>query len=336
LRQSQSNWILVKGSGGGGLGDRLRALCVAIAYARATGRGVSVDWRDGRLGAEGVNRFSELFEIKDIPYVEPEWLEGISDPWPPSWRGRLQRSLHEVYVEDGDPVWDRVSTIARYSFDPTDDTLEHSVVVLWDFDRLSALARLPRFNAQGLTQRQFEVDIVTRHLQPVAAIEQRVAKLLARSEGSQCRVGAHVRATLEAKAQKGEVPLRAYFSVLDRLLGQRECRLFLATDNMSVQQAFQQRYGDVMSLPKWFGAPGDSLHLNPECPDIAQAAEDAVVEMIALARSDHLVLRSNSSFSIMAGLFFSGDPRRITYVDARPSFPSRLRGAARRLLGPAC
>lgn len=329
--QGQSTWVIVKGSGGAGLGDRLRAVCTAIAYARATGRGVSVDWRDGRLGPTGVNQFSKWFSIQGVPYIEPEHLEGLSGVWPLSWEGRLHQSLHEIYVEDGDPPWDRNASIARYSFNPTDDRRDDPVLVSWDFDRLSTMTRLARFNPDGLSEAQFAGYIATSHLKPAEIIERRVEELISRAGNPGCRVGVHVRATHESAAQKGQVPLAHYFRSVDRIIRGKSFRVFLATDNALVERAFRDRYPDLISLSKWFASPGDPLHLNPRCPDAARATEDAIVEMIALAGSDFLVLRGNSSFSIMARLFFQGHPDRLTFVEVRPTFAKRIRGVGRRL-----
>jgi hypothetical protein len=96
--------LVVKGSGGGGLGDRLWSVLVAILYCRLSGRAIFVDWTDGLLAEQCINAFTKLFSIQGIEVMSDLPEEEVSIH-PQAWRGRLRRSLHEVYVEDGDPVF---------------------------------------------------------------------------------------------------------------------------------------------------------------------------------------------------------------------------------------
>ncbi|MEZ5582514.1 MAG: hypothetical protein R3F37_06955 [Candidatus Competibacteraceae bacterium] len=292
-------WVMVKGSGGGGLGDRLRAVLVGIAYARACGRGISVDWRDDVYAERGDNAFEHLFQIVGLSYSPPQYLECSASVFPPAWSGRLHKSMHAAYVEDGHPPWNRTEAIHRYSFDVTQHNHEQDVLVMWDFDQLPKLLGDRFFNPNLLASDEFVAQVARQFIRPSRKIETQLDRLLPPSEA--VRIGVHVRETHEGVAQKGSIPLAAYWAVLDRWR-QREKRweIVLATDNSEVLSRFKERYGAVIAHDKWFATPGASIHLNPSCPDKLQAAEDAALELSALARCNYLLVRQNSSFGMIA------------------------------------
>ena len=306
------HWILVKGSGGGGLGDRLRAVITALVYARATGRAVAVDWRDGRYGVVGENAFTRLFRIDHLATAEPASLEGIGDVQPPAWAGRLHRTMHEVYVEDGDPPWDRTDAIRRYSCDLDNQDDHCLILVLWDFDRLARLQRSLAFNPEQRSLDDLMSHVARHFIRPSPRIESRLSALLPPSNVR--RIGVHVRATHESRRQKGWVELDRYWRVIDRRMSS-DAEIFLATDNSEVEQRFRGRYPRVITQPKWFAPPGKALHLNTDCPDRARAAEEAVVDLLGLARTGCLITQRNTSFGIVARAFFAGEPGGLEILD---------------------
>ena len=52
-------YLIVKGSSGAGLGDKIRGLVVAILYAKLTNRIIYVDWNDSSYG-KGIINYSLL------------------------------------------------------------------------------------------------------------------------------------------------------------------------------------------------------------------------------------------------------------------------------------
>jgi hypothetical protein len=330
---SSDSLVLVKGSGAGGLGDRLRTVLVAALYARSSQRGLAVDWRDGLLADPGFDVFDALFRlqgVREAPLPAPD-----TQVRPTAWQGRLDRSMDEVYVEDGTAPWDRAAAIARYSFDL--GRLDHPepVVVMWEFDQLPRVrAHLP----DALRQLDDEALLGaawTEFLWPSRPVEEEVEQWLGSDPIP--RVGVHVRATREAERQKGKIPLDRYFTAVDRLLALLgTAEVVLATDNLEVEERFRARYGRLRTRPKWFPPPGEAIHLLGRSPNRFLATFDALVEVLGLARCDGLVTRRDSSFSMIARLASKcpRDRRILLEVQSR-GFLGRLRdrvdrGRARR------
>ena len=112
-------------------------------------------------------------------------------------------------------------------------------------------------------------------------------------------------------------------------------KIFLATDNVTVQRRFSERYGAdrVVWTEKWLPEEGDSIHKNSECPDGVRAARDALVDIGLLAACDRLVLTGNSSFSALAG-WFSPQPEssKSLVFPRQGSWLRRLLGKVKRTL----
>jgi hypothetical protein len=314
--------VVIKGSGGGGLGDRIRAALVGMLYADLSHRHVYVDWRDGVYGPNGLNAFDELFQIHQLPVVDAAHLN-TRDTHPPAWSGRLHRSMDEIWNEDGNTSWNRAGAIHRYSFDLGQLDHPNQVLVMWEFDQLAALRRHLADSYDDLNDEQILAAAYNRFLLPSPSLSQAVDQCLAGCKGR--TVGVHVRATREAKAQKGEIPLTAYTSELDRLLRTQTFeRIVICTDNAEVERKLRERYPQSWSKRKWFAEPGESLHLNEACPDKLQAAKDALTDIMLLARCDWLISTQNSSFSMMARIMSSAPPSQQVFVGPRVRWVSRF------------
>jgi hypothetical protein len=292
-----SGILVVKGSGGGGLGDRLRSVLVALLYCRLSGRHLYVDWRDGVYAPLGQNSFSELFQVESVPVVD-QLPAGVTTVAPEAWRGRIHRTMHDVYVEDGNVVWDRSAAITRYSFDMARLDCAEAVLVMWEFDQLPKLLNKLTFEERALPTEMILRRVFAAHLRPNLRLQDAAARLVPNGDRS---IGVHVRATHEAMAQKGYVGISSYFDAVDRLVEKtRIGTIVLATDNATVENKFRERYNTVITYSKWLPEPGASIHLNPTCPDLLDAAKDALIEILMLARCGYLVTLGNSSFSIIA------------------------------------
>ncbi len=297
-------YLVVKGSSGSGLGDRLRALLVGLVYARVSGRRVFVDWSDGVCADPGINSFPLLFDTRGTQFAGdlPEEKTSIL---PAAWRGRLQRTFHDVYVGDGNTTWDRQDTIRRYSIDMTRVDYPDRVLVMWDFDQLNSI----RQAVPGLFESDDEQILCDMYHQNLVPVPEVVAAVEEYNRGlSRPAIGVHVRAAREWDDNKGKIHLHQYCRTLDRLMDRTRARsIFVATDNAAVQDRLLQRYGKARARGKWFAAPGESLHRNESCPDPLGNARDALIELGILAECDHLVYPAASSFGQTAALISNGN-----------------------------
>lgn len=314
--------LIVKGSGGGGLGDRLWSVLTGILYCQLSGRAIFVDWTDGLLAEQGINAFTELFALAGVE-VLPALPEEKVSIHPISWKGRLKRSLHEVYVEDGDPPWNRAATIQRYSFDMLRLHYPEKVLVMWDFDQLEKLRLYLEPTLKSCSHEDLLRTIFQIHVIPHPGLAAAARRLVPDGKGH--IVGVHVRATHESAKQKGFVQLSDYFRIADKLLasGRMEC-IVLATDNSEVEEKFRRRYKHVITSNKWFGQPGEPLHLGSSCSDRLQNTRDALVEMLMLARCDYLITQQNSAFSMMARVASSAPAENIISLQSRMPFSKRI------------
>jgi hypothetical protein len=301
MRSAQAiSSLVVKGSGGGGLGDRLWSVLVGILYSRLSGRAIFIDWSDGLYAEQGVNAFTSLFSIQGVKVLQTLPVENVS-VHPPAWQGRLRRSLHEVYMEDGNPLWNRIAAIRRYSFDLAELHCPERVLVMWDFDQMDKLRPFLKPAEAVCSQEELLRTVFQTHVIPDPALSLEAERWVPDGKGR--AVGVHVRAAHESSLQKGAVRLCDYFQAVDALSAATDiARIVLATDNQEVEEKFRRRYQNIITRTKWFGRPGEPLHLNPACPDRLQNTRDALVEILMLARCDYLITQGSSAFSMAARL----------------------------------
>lgn len=239
------------------------------------------------------------------------------------WAGRLDQSMDQVWREDGNTRWDRRDAITRYSFDIAELRHPELAVVMWEFDRLDHLRQYLAPELAGLDDETLMAFAYRRFLSPQPSLEDEVSRCLGNFVGQ--LIGVHLRATMESAAQRGQVKVEQYLAVLDKLL-RREgvSRLIICTDNREAEEKLLQRYPQAWARHKWFANPGEPLHLNDSCPDKLQAAIDAVVEILLLARCDYLVSVRDSSFSMLSRIM-SQAPRE-NQVQLFPCVSWRARG----------
>lgn len=319
--------VMVKGTGGAGLGDLIRALLAGLHYATVSGRGLVPCWDDGLYGPIGENVFPRLLHLTGI--VSPP-LAGLdaNDVAPTVWRGRLHLPLGRVYALERTDDWNRAWALDHLSFDQTRYDHPQTTLVMWDFDRLSAawaaadpLARL------GVSPDAAQRLLARRHLRPVPVVLERVRAIHAHF--ARRMIGVHVRKTFEKGGASRHLDQTAVFAVLDRLAGDDSVGIFLATDNRDVEAAFRERYPRVVSTSKWFGTPGIALHFDDQAPNKTQLAIEALVDLYLLAACDALIHPAESSFSRVAALIGDIPPEcQLALPPGPPTWRRRLRAAA--------
>ncbi|MGI9319517.1 MAG: nodulation protein NodZ [bacterium] len=314
--------VVVKGSGGGGLGDSIRAVLAGIAYSIASDRMLYVDWSHGVLSESGVNAFSHLFSLHNVATIQT--LPEDNNVYPEAWKDRLSFSLDSIYQQDGAPPWNRSAAIRIYSFDFSRLDYSERVLVMWDFDQIDKLKWY--FSEQESIKNAFasEAYILKKHLRPAPAICAKVEQEWSKFGGGPM-IGLHARSTHEFARNKGSICMDQYLSAVGTALSrQPQANIFVASDNADCIEKILEHYPHAIIRNKWLASPGQSLHLNSNCPNKLQAAKDGLIEMLILARCDQIVCPANSSFSRTARLMGDFNADDETLLLPERSFLERI------------
>jgi hypothetical protein len=330
--------VIVKSSQASGFGDLLKSALTGIAYAVASGRCIYIDW-SGNIYNYGLGRnlFSDLFELKGAPQLDQLPID-TTDVHPASWRGSLEKSFTQLWEDHGDLPWDRAEAIKRYSFDLDRIDYQESVLVMWDFDQFHHVRRhIPDYGPQAGTDYQAMAAVFSRHMKLKDAVQQRIDTEWRRISGGQDVLGVHIRLTNESIRARGAISIETYIEHTRRIIKQTGIsRVFLATDNKHAQEKLISEFGDaVFVVDKWFGAPGEALHLNNEsCPDAWRNIIGAISDIFLLSRCKKIACQTNSSFSQIASIIGNIHPDSIINVayDKKAHITKRIWGGAKRFI----
>ena len=305
-------YLVLKASGGGGLGDSIKALLVAATYASLSNRVLVVDWNGGVYQQGDNNALDHLFRLTNLRTQKA--LPEPSSIYPESWFGRLSKSLHEVYTLDGWETWQRAKVIDRYSFDLSKLDYTYDVLVMWEFDQVGKLSEHITGAESSNGVYSYACKQFLRYSDSFQkALEQNLARF------NSLTVGVHVRSTKEFAENKGQLALNHYIKTVDRALKKSNQKaLFLATDNQEVQRLFEERYPSVYSLDKWFAEAGEPLHLNKQCPNQLSNASDALMDIVMLSYCPSIVITPYSSFSEMAEIFAKARDNNVVILNPKP------------------
>ena len=294
-------YLVLKGTSG--LGNRLGALCTAMALARKTGRTLVVDWNDWFYSPDRRDVFRRLFAAPATPPVEsiPSELAVA----PAIWSGSLGRSLDWMIDRHAIPYGDEA--LRRLSIDAASDPDEPVAVYFgyWFND-----------DPRGLLA----------EVRPAERIVRRVDDFVRAHLGA-TTIGVHVRQSdnmSQPYLGRGHgVSVAAIEEALAaRLAADPGATIFLATDNRAVLDHFRARYPRLVSLPKWYPPlAGDRMHGNPQAPDPLTSAEDALTDMLLLARCRRLVYSSRATFGRYAAAFSGLAPEDVTDIAGAPAEP---------------
>lgn len=292
--------LVVKASGGGGLGDSVKAVVCAALYAERSQRALYVDWRGGVYDDGQNNMFDHILKVVGVDTLTE--LPESEDVYPEAWQGRLDCSLHQVYQQDGWLDWQRDQIIKRYSFDLSRIDYPQQVLVMWEFDQISSLLKSVNVSEYA--------NLINRFLVP----SERMLEFV--NEIPNYDVGLHIRATDEFAKNKGvQVCLADYLRELEKLkqLSKQPLSLFLATDNQVIQQQFLLKYPDASVNEKLFADHGKPLHLGRHKSQQLESLESAMRDVLSLSRCKTLIATPSSSFSELAQ-FFAPTPPRVIYA----------------------
>lgn len=300
-----ARYLVIKAKGG--LGNRMLSAVTGLVYADLSGRIPVIDWRDGVYAAPGVNAYPLLF---DTPLaLDPAAFDERRDVTPAVWAGRMP--LHAGKMVDGQHSGARVYRKSCVDLARLDQP--EPVAVFWSYvpkmPRLRRhLARDPRFRGRGYDAIMSEY--LTRYFTPNARVRDGAAAALAGL--ARPVIGAHLRYT----DMTG--PLDKVKAELARLRRQMpEAPIFLATDSAKAQADIQAAFGNLHVTEKYLPEDGRRLHQPGDHTDAdpVREAENAMIDMWALAGCDHLIYSRNSTFSGASALIGAIPRARLVNVD---------------------
>jgi len=305
-------YVLVKGKAG--LGNRMMSAMTGILYAMLSSRRVVIDWSDFTYSNTGENVFPRLFSTPNsdasLPVDAGEFVR------PSLWKGRLHKQANEIVDEIDPNAHYRLRGYRTFSFDLKKLDYPETTLVMWSFTHLIyRMRRHFRGSFSGLSSLSDE-DIMSwllsHHLRLHPDIATIVEKRWMAVPSRDNLIGVHVRFS----DQKSNI--LSFYKIIDKLVAATPgSSIFLATDNIKIQQDMVARYGGVTCNNKWFPAEGQAMHQNFDCPDRTQNAIDALIDMYMLAKCKYLVFPGSSSFSYMSKLI--GKTPRTNALDVEAS-----------------
>ncbi|WP_425041433.1 hypothetical protein [Primorskyibacter sp. S187A] len=289
-----SKVLLIKAKGG--FGNRMLSAVTGLVYADLTGRTPVIDWRDGVYAALGENAYPLLF---DTPLTgDPAAYDAARDVVPAIWAGQMEADPSHIIEttmkhRHSDPRVYREFCVALERAET-----ETAVAVFWSYlPKMPRLRRLLRRDARfaGRSDREIFTEYLERYFRPNARVRMEVARLL--EEMAPPRLGVHIRYT------DMKVPLERIEQAMGRWLAAHPgASIFLATDSAMVQERIQAGFERVHVAPKYLAEDGVRLHLRDAGGDAVFEAENAMIDMWALAGCDHLIYSSQSTFSSASAL----------------------------------
>jgi hypothetical protein len=321
--------VVVKSSGGGGLGDSIRTLVTGIDYALKSGRSLHVDWSDGLYGPVGENVFDRFFELTDL-HVTPSLGDqlGRTDVYPPAWQGHLDSAMKDLWSQHF-TSWNRQAAQECLSFDQTNLSFPQGVLVMWDFDSFFS----------GPSSFADARQLLKRHLRPSVSIRTEVDRFVA-EQGTDPLIGLHIRNSREAQAGgKSVASDRLLKKALQVSRQYTNARFLICTDNGATLEQFQKALPRTVVRPKPLPPPGEAIHLVDYGPSAYEKTCDALIELLLLSRCDALIYPAASSFSLCSALISDIPEHNLFPVANSPASPvarlrQRLRSSARRILRP--
>lgn len=289
----------------GGLGNRMLSAVTGLIYADLAGRTPVIDWRDGIYAQPGTNAYPLLF--KSPLSTDPARFDSVTEVTPAVWAGRMHEDVGPILdgAHNGARVY-RKSCVDLNRIDQPEP-----VAVFWSYvpkvPRLRRhLARDPRFRGRGRD------SIVTEYLERYFTPNDRVRQAVQAALAPLPRpiIGAHLRYTDMAG------PLDLVKRELAALRARMpEAPIFLATDSLKAQADIQAAFGNLHVTEKYLPEDGGRLHLLHGEVDPVREAENAMIDMWALAGCDHLIYSRNSTFSGASALIGGIPPERLVNVD---------------------
>lgn len=291
-----------------GLGNRMLSAVTGLIYADLSGRTPVIDWRDGVYAALGVNAYPLLFEL---PLAhDPAEFDAATEVTPAVWSGRMASHVGPLLngAHEGARLYRR-SCVDLSRLDQPEP-----VAVFWSYvPKVPRLHRLMRRDARFRGRPDYEIiaGYLTRYFRPNARVRQAVAAAL--DPLPRPVIGAHLRYTdMTGPLDKVKTEIARIRARLP------EAPIFLATDSAKAQADILGTFGNLHVTEKYLPEDGRQLHahLDHAGVDPVLEAENAMIDMWALAACDHLIYSRNSTFSGTSALIGGIPPARLHNVDS--------------------
>ncbi len=304
-------YLVVRASGG--LSNRLQALLGGIAYCLLTGRKLCVDWRDGLYSDDFSNVFSQWFTLKGVETasckeVEDAYAKGATLS-PPFWKEYLSEAIAVEYLFSGDSHMSEGGlTASRYDIAQLESlTHEHDVADIlvywgWNLEAIQSLASVLKTKVSRYAHMNLDAipyALLQEHVVPTKAIREEVEQFFTQHFTSP-PVGIHIR---HSDLQS---PLPAMLTKLQEVTTESQ-EIFLCTDNPLVEKMVRRLYPHCVTRTKIFQGVNVPLHCYVPGISNVEKGFDAVVEMLILAKCQHIIHYAPSSFARIS-ILYSGLP----------------------------
>jgi len=309
LNKNDRKYLVVKVAGG--MGNRMLCTLTGILYGQLTGRCTIVDWRDESYSNDGSNTFLSFFSC---PCIYPETILPYEATIRPKvWEGQLHKFVMEM-IGEHDPDKFRSITIHRkYSIDVRRLDYDEDILVFWYYTgRIRSLRKHLRNRQDGYAG--LDIDgiirkVLTEQMILRKDIRQRINDFKAKN-WSEKVIGVHIRHT------DRKTNLAKYERYLNQLLERyQNARIFLATDNYTINKSYHKRFKNVFSTPKWYPDGISSMHQNRTCPDKVANGIEALVDMYLLAECNYLIYSGYSTFSLISRILSNALSEDIVDID---------------------
>lgn len=340
----EEKYLVIKGCEG--LGNRLFCVADAIEYCGKTNRVLCVDWSDGQFAAKGVDAFSTFFDLREVKYLGfPFQIPNFNDLsfHPPFWKTHFDAQFFDYYCFSICPplyripsfllINDKLKSLRKYwrlrlDSEPNDlkqvigssfkEVLKHLSKV---FDKNSTLRGSDlgtKYSENVVIYADFRPDFTPKTLLDHVSLKPFIANIVddfaSKNRLSQNTIGIHIRMTDKQPVKKLEV---IFQKIAD--IGLSDFQIFLATDNIEVENSFKSKYPHIITHPKFLPEnTQDGLHfyaMNNQDDNLAyQIAKESIIDMFLLSKCEYLIYQDNSTFSQIAKAYHPDSNKQIDWT----------------------
>ncbi len=300
-------YLVVRASGG--LSNRLQAVLGGIAYCLLTGRSLCVDWRDGLYSDDFSNVFPRWFTLSHVETASCQEVEAAHNAGaalsPPFWEEYLCEAIAVEYLFTGDNHMSLEGRAASCYDITAPKALEQDneaapIIIYWGWNLQAVKALIPALQEKysylkNMPSADIPAFLLRKHLHATEKVQEAVESFYA-THFTSPPIGIHIR---HSDLQS---PLPRMLEKLQQVYTEGD-GLFLCTDNQLVEKMVRRIYPHCVIRVKTF--QGINVPLHNYVPGISNVVKgfDAVVEMLLLAKCQHIIHYAPSSFARIAILY---------------------------------